>query len=61
VAWDDALHAWIAVGPNGSDVSRDDGHKWERFDSGEWNALSLPWVAGPKGRLASLNTGGTQH
>lgn len=59
VAWDDALHAWIAVGPNGSDLSRDDGRTWERFDSGECNALSLPWVAGPKGRLASLNTGGT--
>jgi photosystem II stability/assembly factor-like uncharacterized protein len=56
VAWSAAAGAWIAVGPNGSDVSRDDGHTWKQLDSGNWNALSLPWAAGPKGRIASLNT-----
>ncbi|MBV9267182.1 MAG: hypothetical protein JO061_13515, partial [Acidobacteriaceae bacterium] len=54
-AWDRTIQAWIAVGPNGSDLSRDDGHTWKRFDSGNWNALSLPWVVGPHGRIASLD------
>jgi photosystem II stability/assembly factor-like uncharacterized protein len=54
VAWDATLHAWIAAGPNGSDISRDDGRTWARLDSGDWNALSVPWVAGPRGRIASL-------
>jgi photosystem II stability/assembly factor-like uncharacterized protein len=55
VAWDRALHAWVAVGTNGGDLSRDDGRNWKRFDSSNWNALSLPWAAGPKGRIASLD------
>lgn len=55
VEWEQRIGAWIAVGPNGSDLSRDDGHTWKRFDSTGWNALSLPWAAGPKGRIASLN------
>ncbi len=56
VAWDPRLHMWIAVGPNGSDVSLDDGRTWKHFDSGNWNALSLPWVVGPKGQIASLDS-----
>jgi len=55
VAWDPRLHLWITVGPNGSDLSLDDGHTWKRFDAGNWNALSLPWVVGPKGQIASLD------
>ncbi len=55
VGFDRSAHAWIAVGPNGSDVSRDNGRKWTRFDSGKWNTLSLPWVAGPGGHIASLS------
>jgi photosystem II stability/assembly factor-like uncharacterized protein len=54
VAWDADAKAWIAVGPNGSDVSYDDGKTWSPLDSGNWNALSLPWVAGPDGRIAKL-------
>lgn len=56
VGWERTGHAWIAVGPNGSDLSVDDGHTWRRFDSNNWNALSLPWVVGPNGRIASLDT-----
>ena len=56
VAWDQKLEAWIAAGPNGADISHDDGRNWKHLDSGNWNALSLPWVAGPKGRIASLDT-----
>jgi photosystem II stability/assembly factor-like uncharacterized protein len=55
VAWYAAGQAWLAVGPSGSDVSRDDGHTWKRLDSENWNALSLPWAVGPKGRIGSLN------
>lgn len=55
VGWEQRIGAWITVGPNGSDLSRDDGHTWKRFDSARWNALSLPWVVGPKGRIASLD------
>ncbi len=55
VAWEGRFHCWIAVGPNGSDVSFDDGKSWLPFDKGNWNALSLPWVVGPKGQIARLD------
>jgi photosystem II stability/assembly factor-like uncharacterized protein len=55
VAWSKELKAWIAVGTNGSDISRDDGKTWTRLDDGNWNALSLPFVVGPKGRIARLS------
>jgi photosystem II stability/assembly factor-like uncharacterized protein len=57
VAWDAEAKAWIAAGTNGSDISYDDGKTWEPLDSGEWNALSWPWVVGPKGRIAKLDRG----
>jgi len=52
VAWSEDLKAWITVGTNGSDISRDDGKTWQPVDDGSWNALSLPFVVGPKGRIA---------
>jgi photosystem II stability/assembly factor-like uncharacterized protein len=55
VAWSEALKAWITVGTNGSDISRDDGKTWQPLDDGNWNALSLPFVVGPKGRIARLS------
>lgn len=58
VAWSAADKAWVTVGTNGGDVSRDDGKTWQQTpisaDGGPWNALSLPWVVGPKGRIAKL-------
>jgi photosystem II stability/assembly factor-like uncharacterized protein len=54
VAWDATDKAWIAVGTNGSDVSDDDGKTWQPLDNGNWNAISLPWVVGPEGRIAKL-------
>jgi photosystem II stability/assembly factor-like uncharacterized protein len=54
VAWDADDKAWIAAGTNGSDVSFDDGKTWAPLDAGKWNALSLPWVVGPEGRIAKL-------
>lgn len=55
VAWDQDFQLWIAVGPNGSDVSYDDGKTWKQFDKAGWNALSLPWAVGPDGRIGMLN------
>jgi photosystem II stability/assembly factor-like uncharacterized protein len=55
VAWDADAKAWIAVGTNGSDISYDDGKTWAPLDSANWNALSLPWVVGPQGRIAKLD------
>jgi hypothetical protein len=55
VEWSDALHLWITVGTNGSDLSSDDGKTWKPLDDGNWNALSLPFVVGPDGRIAKIN------
>ena len=56
VAWDARDQAWITVGSNGSDISYDDGKTWQWLDSGNWNALSLPWAAGPHGQIGKLGT-----
>jgi photosystem II stability/assembly factor-like uncharacterized protein len=55
VQWSETLKAWITAGTNGSDISRDDGKTWQPLDDGNWNALSLPFVVGPNGRIARLN------
>jgi hypothetical protein len=55
VQWGESIHAWITAGTNGSDISRDDGKTWQPLDNGNWNALSLPFIVGPKGRIARLN------
>lgn len=51
---------WIAVGPSGSDVSRDDGQTWTQFDKAPYNAMSFSpdgdgWAAGPAGAIASYH------
>ncbi len=56
VQWFGPINAWITAGTNGSDISRDDGKTWQPLDNGNWNALSLPFVVGPNGRIARLNT-----
>jgi photosystem II stability/assembly factor-like uncharacterized protein len=48
---------WIASGTSGSDISRDGGESWVRFDEGAFNAVSFAatgegWAVGPKGRVA---------
>jgi len=68
VAWDAASKTWITVGPNGTDISTDDGRNWravhpdpmlkEAPDADrDWNALSLPFVVGPQGRIGKLDAG----
>ena len=63
VAYDAPTKTWITVGPNGTDISTDDGRNWrpltpskdEPADADQhWNALSLPYVVGPHGRIATL-------
>jgi photosystem II stability/assembly factor-like uncharacterized protein len=60
VAYDSSAKTWITVGPNGTDVSNDDGRNWRALKPGandapdadkNWNALSLPFVVGPHGRI----------
>jgi photosystem II stability/assembly factor-like uncharacterized protein len=64
VAYDASTKTWITVGPNGTDISTDDGRNWrplhpianEDPDADQhWNALSLPYAVGPNGRVGILN------
>ena len=66
VAYDAATKTWITVGPNGTDISTDDGRNWRALHPDpalheppdtdrNWNALSLPFVVGPRGRIGKLN------
>jgi photosystem II stability/assembly factor-like uncharacterized protein len=66
VTYDAATKTWITVGPNGTDISSDDGRNWRALKPGasdapdtdqHWNALSLPFVVGPKGRIGMLQPG----
>jgi photosystem II stability/assembly factor-like uncharacterized protein len=65
VAYDEKSKTWITVGPNGTDISTDDGKNWRPLTpSGydppdadkNWNALSLPFVVGPHGRIGRFRT-----
>jgi len=60
VDYDSVARAWIAVGPNGTDISTNDGRFWHPLKPGpseppdadqNWNALSLPFVVGPHGHI----------
>jgi hypothetical protein len=64
VAYDTITRTWITVGPNGTDISTDDGRNWHPLhptnndapDADQhWNALSLPYAVGPHGRIGLLN------
>ena len=59
----DLSKTWITVGPNGTDISTDDGRDWRAIRPAKddpsdadkyWNALSLPFVVGPHGRIGKL-------
>lgn len=56
VTWDPTAKTWIAVGTNGADISHDDGKTWTPLDNENWNAISLPFAVGPKGRIGKLRT-----
>ena len=66
VAYDSATKTWITVGPNGTDISTDDGRNWRALHPDpalheapdadrNWYALSLPYVVGPHGRIGKLD------
>jgi photosystem II stability/assembly factor-like uncharacterized protein len=66
VAYDASAKTWITVGPNGTDISTDDGKNWRALHPDtamheapdadrNWNALSLPFVVGPHGRIGKLD------
>lgn len=51
----------IAVGPTGSDVSRDAGRTWTTFDSADYDGIHCAddgacWASGPGGAVATLET-----
>ena len=63
VAYDPGANTWVTVGPNGTDISTNDGRNWQALKPGpndpadadqHWNALSLPFVVGSKGRIGLL-------
>jgi photosystem II stability/assembly factor-like uncharacterized protein len=49
----------VAVGPTGSDLSRDSGLTWRRFDTGSFDAVACVahtcWASGEQGRVARLS------
>ncbi|GAA4591208.1 photosystem II stability/assembly factor-like uncharacterized protein [Actinoplanes octamycinicus] len=55
VAWSGPRTA-IAVGPTGSDYTRDGGVTWRRFDTGSFDAVACVrhacWASGEQGRVA---------
>ncbi len=72
VAYDPATKTWITVGPNGTDISTDDGRNWRALHPDpalheapdadrNWNALSLPFVVGPHGRIGKLDESALKH
>jgi hypothetical protein len=72
VAYDAASKTWITVGPNGTDISTDDGKNWRTLHPDpamheaagadrDWNALSPPFVVGPRGRIGKLNAKALAH
>jgi len=72
VVYDDRTKAWIAVGPNGTDISIDDGRTWRALlpdpsnhdpadaDRG-WHAISLPFVVGTHGRIGKIRPSALQQ
>jgi len=72
VVYDGQANIWIAVGPNGTDMSTDDGRNWcallpstaihESADADRgWYAISLPFVAGFHGRIGKLRPSALQQ
>ena len=65
VSYDAKQNVWIAVGPNGTDISTDEGTNWRQLKPSvmdvmgadtQWTSLSLPFVVGPRGRIGRLET-----
>jgi photosystem II stability/assembly factor-like uncharacterized protein len=70
VAYDAKAKLWVAVGPGGTDISRDGGRTWSAVKPGanesagadaQWNALSVPFVVGSKGRIGKWRGGNASN
>ena len=49
----------VAVGTNGSDITRDGGKTWKQIDKEDYNAVQAKgkrsvWAVGPKGMVAKM-------
>lgn len=64
VTYQSSTRSWIAVGPQSTYISTDDGQKWrailsapaEAKDASQrWTALSLPFVVGDGGKIGKLD------
>lgn len=55
-----AARAWIAVGPSGADISRDDGRTWAKIEGAGFHTFSfargraIGWALGERGSVARL-------
>ncbi|HET7208650.1 MAG TPA: YCF48-related protein [Terriglobales bacterium] len=51
---------FVAVGPDGTDLSRDGGIHWQHADSAAFNTIAVDegeaWAAGPSGTIARFNS-----
>jgi hypothetical protein len=65
VAYNGTKKTWITVGPNGTDISSNDGMDWHSLKPGpsdasdadrNWVALSLPFAVGSGGRIGKLRS-----
>jgi photosystem II stability/assembly factor-like uncharacterized protein len=65
VGYEPRTNNWVTAGPTGTEFSADGGENWKpllpdttKGDAPDadknWNALSLPFVVGPKGRIGRL-------
>lgn len=60
-------HTLIAVGPNGADVSDDNGQSWERLEGEGFDTISFAreanvgWASGDKGRISKLTVAATSR
>ena len=60
VAWLPDTNIWLCTGPTGTDISYNNGLRWQALDSTGYHALALPsgaggWLCGPRGRLARVD------
>lgn len=70
IAYHSSARSWIAVGPEGTDVSTDDGLTWRAIPSTpaeektarpSWSALSLPFVVGDGAKIGKLDPKAFKH
>lgn len=65
VAYSSSTRSWIAVGPNETEISTDDGQTWRpagaKNTGQSWGALSLPFLVGNGGSIGRLDPSVFKH